>query len=108
RLVDDRVERDDAADKIAPNRLDARKFGSSAHQRSGEAAGDLGQETGEQSGQTAPRATQVGPRQNDAGADDPDRDLAGAANSEHESLSVRPAGRAELVVGDNRGGIAGE
>ena len=108
RLVDDRVECDDAANELAPHRLGFFKSGSGDRQGAGEAAGDLGRNGGEQGGQAAPRAAEIGSGENDAGADDADADLADAVDGEQEGLTVRAAGRTELVARDDRRRIAGE
>ena len=59
-------------------------------------------------GKPAPRATEICRYEYDAGADDADADLAGAGDGEHENLSVRAAGRAELIARNDRSRKAGE
>ena len=59
RLVDDRVESDEAADELAPNRLGFLKPGTSAGQCAGEPAADLDRNGGEEGGEPAPGAAQI-------------------------------------------------
>ncbi len=100
RLVDDRVERDDPADELAPDRLGVLEFGSGSDQCAGEPAGDLGRNGGEQRGKPAPGAAEIRYGEDDAGADDADADLAGAVDGEHEGLPVR--GRRRRRAGRSR------
>jgi hypothetical protein len=78
------------------------------HQCAGEPGRDLRRQGGTQLGQPKPRSAEVGSGKHDAGADDPDADLAGAGDREHERIPVQPARRAELIAGDDRRGVAGQ
>lgn len=55
-----------------------------------------------------PGAAEIGYQENDARADDADADLAGTVHGEGEGLPVEAADGAELVAGDNRGGVPGQ
>ena len=51
---------------------------------------------------------EIGYRENDAGSDDADANLADPIDSEYEGVPVRAAGLTEFVVRDDRGRITGQ
>ncbi len=108
RFVDNGVKRDDTPDEVAPNPPRFRLVGPGKRECSGKPSADFGRNRSELGGQPAPRATEIGPGEYDARADDADADLAGAADGEHENLSVRTASRAELTARNDRSRKAGE
>ena len=108
RLVNYRVERDDATEQFSPHRPCIRYMGSSRRQRGGEPGGNLRCDGGELGGEPASGATEIGAGENDAGADDASADFGGARKRQHECIAVRTADCAELVAGDNRRRQPGE
>ncbi len=106
RFVDGRVKRDDAPQEFAPEPLQFRERWPGSRQCGREPAGDFRRQAGEQRGQAPGRAAAIGPGEDDAGARDADPDLADARDGQHEGLAVRAAGGAQLVAGDDRGGVA--
>src|SRR6266404_7436364 len=107
-LVDDRVERNDPPDELAPNILRLGELWTSQRQRVGESSRDFGRQSRESPRQPSLGASEIAPGEDDAGADDPDADLAGAGYGQHEGLPVRSASRAELVARDDGDRVARE
>jgi hypothetical protein len=54
------------------------------------------------------RAAEISTGEDDAGARDPDADLARPRDRQQEDIRTRASGRAEIVGGNDRRGIAGE
>ena len=84
------------------------EIGSRRSQRTGQPVGNLGRNRRERRGQSASGTPEIGYRENDAGSDDADANLADPIDSEHEGVPVRAAGLTEFVVRDDRGRITGQ
>ena len=82
RLVHDRVERYSAPREVTPQRLRLKELRPCFHQCSGKSSRDLRAQSRKQLRQPAGGGAEVGPGEHDAGADDPDADLAGAEDRE--------------------------
>src|SRR4029077_8344674 len=95
RLVDDRVERDDLSQELAPDRLRVRKVWSRERQCAVKPSCNFSGNGGEQRGHPTPGAAEISSRKYDAGADDADADFTGAEHRENEGLPVRAAGGTE-------------
>jgi len=107
-FVDNRVERDNASDEVAPNRARFRLLRSGQQECASKLSGDFGRNRSELGGQPAPRATEIGSCKYDARADDTDADFACAGDGEHKDVVIRAADRAEFVARDDHSRIAGE
>ena len=108
RLVNDRVERDDAADEFPSNPLDVVKIGSGDRQRVDKSVSNPGRSGREQPSQAPRRVAEIGGGEEDAGANDANDDLASAANGEQEGgICIDPASGAEQVAAYDRCRLAG-
>ena len=107
-LVDDRVELNDASNERTSLGLRVRQLRSRESQHAGKSAHDLGRQIGERPSKPPLCAAEIGAGEDDAGAHDPNADLTGTRDRKHEDVWTSPSGRAEVVGGDNRRGIAGE
>src|SRR5216684_2006039 len=106
RLVDDRVECDDASDEIPPRR--SRLLPDRPRERSGQSCGDLGGKGGELGGESAPCPAEIGPGHHNTRAYNSDADLADAGYGQRESFAVYAPGRTEQIAGDDHRSEASE
>jgi hypothetical protein len=109
RLVDDRVEGDDARDKLPSHRLDVIEIGSGDRQRPSKSTGNLGGNGREQRSQAPRGVAEIGGGKYHSGANDTDDDLAAPTDGKQEGgICIDPAGGAEQVAGDDRCRVAGQ
>src|ERR1700721_853 len=94
-LVDYRIEGDDATDQLASFRLCLCQLPPGPRQRTGKPVDDLDRQIGQGRCRPPLGAAKISAREDDAGANDPDADLARAPDRQHEDVRARPSGRAE-------------
>ena len=86
RLVDHRIEGNDATNEFATNRHRVVEFASHGRQCADNAGGDPRRQVSEPRGEPALGAAKIGAGENDTGADDADADLAGPGNGKPEGI----------------------
>src|SRR6516162_846576 len=108
RLVDDRVEGDDAADELPSYSLGVVEIGSGQPQRAGKSAGNLGRGGREQRSQAPRGVAEIGGGEYHSGTNDADDDLAPSTDGQQESgIRIHPAGSAEQAASDDCRRVAG-
>ena len=104
-LVDERIGRDDPADKLASDRPPLRAPPSQGRR---ESRCDVSCKLRQKTRQSALRAAKVRSGQDDPGAHDAEPDFAHAVDGEHEGLAVHTTDSTKLISGDDGGRVAGK
>ena len=107
-LVDDRAQGRDIADQLAPHQLCLQELRFGCNKGGGQAVGDGRCQVCHFAGELPAGAAEICPGKYNAGADNPDADLARAVDGQHQHVATCAAGLSQLIHRHDRRGIAGE